>query len=291
MELNLSAFLGQFLNGIVTGMIYAMMGVGLSLILGILDIPNFAHGVFYALGAYLLYSIFAVISNFWLSMAIAPLGVLLIGMAIEYGGIRRLYPVGINYMLLLTFGLALIFQEMIILIWGPVGKSMIPPAGLEGGFNLGFIVYPKYRLFVMGLTGFIIMAVWLFLNKTKYGAIIRAGVEDKEMVSALGINIRRVFTITFGLGSWLAGIAGALIVPVRGLTPVMGFDMLPICFVVVALGGLGSLSGAIVAGLIIGVVQSMIMLVWPVASIVVIFAVMAIILVLRPQGLLGIREV
>lgn len=291
MELNLSAFLGQFLNGIVTGMIYAMMGVGLSLILGILDIPNFAHGVLYALGAYLFYSIFAVISNFWLAIAIAPLGVLLIGMAIEYGGIRRLYPVGINYMLLLTFGLALIFQEMIILIWGPVGKSMIPPAGLEGGFNLGVIVYPQYRLFVMGLTGFIIVAVWLFLNKTKYGAIIRAGVEDKEMVSALGINIRRVFTITFGLGSWLAGIAGALIVPVRGLTPVMGFDMLPICFVVVALGGLGSLSGAIVAGLIIGVVQSMIMLVWPVASIVVIFAVMAIILVLRPQGLLGIREV
>ncbi len=291
MELNLSAFLGQFLNGIVTGMIYAMMGVGLSLILGILDIPNFAHGVLYALGAYFLYSIFAGISNFWLAIAIAPLGVLFIGMAIEYGGIRRLYPVGINYMLLLTFGLALIFQEMIILIWGPVGMSMIPPSGLEGSFNLGFIVYPKYRLFVMGLTGFIIVAVWLFLNKTKYGAIIRAGVEDKEMVSALGINIRWVFTITFGLGSWLAGIAGALIVPVRGLTPVMGFDMLPICFVVVALGGLGSLSGAIVAGLIIGVAQSMIMLVWPVASIVVIFAVMAIILVLRPQGLLGTREV
>lgn len=291
MEMNVSLLLGQLLNGIVTGMIYALMGIGLSLILGMLDIPNFAHGTLFTLGAYFFFTLIAIFKSFWVVLIIIPLGVMLIGMAIEYGGVRRLYPVGIYYMLLMLFGMSLVIQELIILIWGPIGKSILPPAILVGGVDLKVIIYPKYRIFVMILTGLIILGLWLFLNKTKYGAIIRAGVEDKEMTSALGINIYRLFTVSFGIGAWLAGMAGALVAPIRGATPVMGVDILVISFVVVALGGLGSITGAIVAGIIIGVVQSMIMLVWPVASIVMIFMVMTVILVLRPQGLMGIREV
>jgi branched-chain amino acid transport system permease protein len=266
------------------------MGVGLTLILGILDIPNFAHGALFAIGAYLFFALMSIIPNFWIALIIAPLGVVVIGMTIEYVGVRRLYPVGIYYMLLLLFALSLVIQELIIIIWGPIGKSILPPGILSGAVDLQVVIYPKYRLFVTVMTVLIIASVWLFLNKTKYGAIMRAGIEDKEMANALGINIYRLFTVTFGIGAWLAGLAGALVAPIRGANPAMGIDILVISFVVVALGGLGSLTGAIIAGLVIGIAQSMIMLVWPVASIVTIFVIMAAILLLRPQGLLGTRE-
>ncbi len=287
--MNLSLVLGQVLNGIVTGMLYALMGVGLSLILGILNLPNFAHGTLYALGAYLLYAAVRWLDSFWLALLLAPLGVAVLGAAIEYGGMRRLYAAGHDYQLLLTFGLALILEQVIIIVWSPIGMSLLPPRVLGGAVDLGVTFYPRYRLFAMVAAGLLILATWLFLEKTRLGAIIRAGIEDKDMVAVLGINIHRIFTFTFALGAWLAGIAGALMVPIRGLTPTMGGDILGIAFVVVALGGLGNLPGAMLAGIIIGLAQSLVALVWPVASIVVIFAVMAVVLLLRPQGLLGTR--
>ncbi len=289
MEVSASQVLGQLLNGIVTGMLYAMVGIGLSLILGILDIPNFAHGALFALGAYLLLSIVNVVPNFWAGLLIAPLAVAAVGVAIEYSGVRRLYAAGPDYILLFTFALSLIIQELIIVIWGPIGKSMLPPAALAGSMNLGIAVYPKYRLFLMGVAALVILGVWLFLDRTRYGAILRAGIENKEMVSVLGIDVYKVFTATFCLGAWLAGLAGALVVPIRGLTPLMGVDILGIAFVVVVLGGMGNLPGTVAAGLIIGVAQSLIALVWPAASVVVVFTVMATILLVRPQGLFGIR--
>jgi branched-chain amino acid transport system permease protein len=286
---NTSLLFTQILNGMATGMLYALMGIGLAIITGVLNIPNFAHGAMFAVGAYLLFTVLKVVGDFWVALVLAPLGVVLLGLLVEYAGIRPLYRAGHDYQLLLTFGLSLILTEGIIVIWGPIGMSQLPPPILRGGVDLGLTIYPKYRLFVMVMAGLLVLGAWLFFEKTRYGAIMRAGIEDKEMVSLLGIDIHRLFTAAFGLGAYLAGIAGALTAPIRGLNPFMGVDMLGIAFVVVALGGLGNLPGAIVAGLMIGVAQSLVALVWTEASVAVIFAVMALVLLVRPQGLFGIR--
>jgi len=285
----LSLLAGQILNGIATGMLYALMGLGLALIAGILNIPNFAHGALFAVGAYLTVTVINAVGNFWIALVVGPLGVAVLGLVIEYAGIRRLYAAGHDYQLLFTFGLSLILAETIILVWGPVGISQLPPAALRGGVDLGFTFYPKYRLFVMAAAGLLVMGTWLFLEKTRYGAIMRAGIENKEMVSLLGIDIHRLFTVAFALGAWLAGIAGALTAPIRGLSPGMGVDMLGIAFVVVALGGMGNVLGAIAAGLLIGVAQAVVAAYWTEASVAVIYLVMAAVLVVRPQGLFGIR--
>jgi branched-chain amino acid transport system permease protein len=285
----LNLLLGQILNGIATGMLYALMGLGLALIAGILNIPNFAHGALFAVGAYLTVSAIGAVGNFWIALLVAPIGVALLGLIIEYAGIRRLYAAGHDYQLLFTFGLSLILAEAIILVWGPVGISQLPPPILRGGVDLGFTFYPKYRLFVMAAAGLLVVSTWLFLEKTRYGAIMRAGIENKEMVSLLGIDIHRMFTVAFALGAYLAGIAGALTAPIRGLSPGMGVDMLGIAFVVVALGGMGNILGAIAAGLLIGVAQAVVAAYWTEASVAVIYLVMAAVLVFRPQGLFGTR--
>jgi branched-chain amino acid transport system permease protein len=286
---NTSLLVSQVLNGVATGMLYALMGIGLSIITGVLNIPNFAHGAMFALGAYLIFTVIQLMGNFWVALVIAPLGVLALGILIEYAGIRLLYRAGHDYQLLLTFGLSLIVTEAIILVWGPVGMSQLPPPILRGGVDLGITIYPKYRLFVTVMAGLLVLGSWLVFEKTRYGAIMRAGIEDKEMVALLGIDIHRLFTVAFGVGAYLAGISGALTAPIRGLNPFMGVDMLGIAFVVVALGGLGNLPGAVVAGVMVGVAQSLVALVWPEASVAVIFAVMAAVLLVRPQGLFGIR--
>jgi branched-chain amino acid transport system permease protein len=285
----LNLLLGQILNGIATGMLYALMGLGLALIAGILNIPNFAHGALFAVGAYFTVTAIGALGNFWIALVLAPLGVAFLGLIIEYAGIRRLYAAGHDYQLLFTFGLSLILAEAIILIWGPVGISQLPPPILRGGVDLGFTFYPKYRLFVMVAAGVLVVGTWLFLEKTRYGAIMRAGIENKEMVSLLGIDIHRLFTVAFALGAYLAGIAGALTAPIRGLSPGMGVDMLGIAFVVVALGGMGNVLGAIAAGLLIGVAQAVVAAYWTEASVAVIYLVMAAVLVFRPQGLFGTR--
>jgi branched-chain amino acid transport system permease protein len=285
----LNLLFGQILNGIATGMLYALMGLGLSLITGVLNIPNFAHGALFAVGAYLLATISGFFGNFWVGLLLAPVGIAFLGWIIEYAGVRRLYAAGHDYQLLFTFGLALILSEGIILVWGPVGFSHLPPPVLRGGLDLGFTFYPKYRLFVMVMAGLLVWATWLFLEKTRYGAIMRAGIENKEMVSLLGIDIKSLFTAAFAIGCFLAGIAGALTAPIRGLSPGMGVDMLGIAFVVVALGGLGNLLGAIAAGILIGVAQAIVAAYRIEASTALIFAVMALVLLVRPQGLFGIR--
>src|SRR5256885_4825542 len=184
----LSLLAGQILNGIATGMLYALMGLGLSLITGILNIPNFAHGALFAVGAYLTVSAINAVGNFWIALVVAPLGVAVLGLVIEYAGIRRLYTAGHDTQLLFTFGLSLILAETIILIWGPVGISQLPPPILRGGVDLGFTFYPKYRLFVMGVAGLLGVGTWLFLEKTRYGAIMRAGTTTKELMPLLGID-------------------------------------------------------------------------------------------------------
>ena len=269
-------------------MLYALMGVGLSLILGLLNIPNFAHGVLYALGAYVMIS-GAKAFGFLGGLLAAIVAVAMLGAAIEYFGVRRLYRVHPDYILLLSFGLSLILTESIILVWGPVGITFQPPALLTGAIDLGVTAYPKYRLVVMVVTTVLVLGCYLFVTRTRYGAIIRAGIEDKEMAAALGINIRRVFTLTFAAGTGLAGLGGALMTPVRGLLPTMGIDILPFAFVVVVLGGLGSLPGAILAGLLVGVVQSLMTAIWAPGADASVFALMTLGIIARPQGLLGQR--
>jgi len=279
----------QVFNGLVVGMLYALIGIGLTLILGLLDIPNFAHGALYALGAYLLVQILGMTGSFWLGLLIAPIVVFLLSMILERLMIRPLYPVGTNYVLLFTFAVSVIVQELIIILWGPVGFSVLPPTMLAGSVELGLFSYPRYHLFVMFVSVAVIFALWLLLERTRYGAIMRAGIENKTMVSALGIDVYRLFTVGFGLGAYLAALAGVLIAPIRGLTPYMGVDILPFAFVIVALGGLGNIIGAIAAGLIIGVTQTLTTQFWPQGSTITIFAVMALILLTRPQGLFGAR--
>jgi branched-chain amino acid transport system permease protein len=280
---------GAVLNGLVTGMIYALMGVGVSLILGLLNMPNFAHGALYTLGAYVLFSAAAGPLGFWIGLPVALAAVALLGAAIEYFGVRRRAGVHPGYTLLLTFGVSLILTEVIILIWGPVGITFQPPAALAGGVDLGVAVYPRYRLAIITVTAALVLGCWVFFERTRFGAILRAGIEDRDMVSALGINVRRLFTLTFAAGAGLAGLAGALMVPVRGLLPAMGLDILPFAFVVVVLGGLGSLPGAIVAGLVVGLAQALITAVWAPGADISVFAMMALGILARPQGLLGRR--
>jgi branched-chain amino acid transport system permease protein len=285
---NISLLAGAILNGLVTGMLYALMGVGLSLILGLLNIPNFAHGVLYALGAYVMLS-GAKAFGFLGGVVAAVAAVAVLGAAIEFLGVRRLSRVHPDYTLLLTFGLSLILTETIILVWGPVGITFQPPPLLAGGVDLGVTVYPKYRLVVMVVSAALVLGCYLFVTRTRYGAIIRAGIEDKDTAAALGINIRLVFTLTFAAGAGLAALGGALMAPVRGLLSTMGIDILPFAFVVVVLGGLGSLPGAILAGLLVGVVQSLMTAIWAPGADASVFALMTLGIIARPQGLLGQR--
>jgi branched-chain amino acid transport system permease protein len=279
----------QLLNGVAVGMLYAVMAFGLSIIKGLLNIPNFAHGALYALGAYVSLSVAQSLGSFWLGLIAAAVVVGLIGMAIERVGVRPLYGSAYLFQLLLLFGIALILQEISIIIWGSVGQSATAPAFLQGAADLGIAVIPRYLLFTTLASALIVCLIWLVIERTRYGAIIRAGIERKEMVSALGINVDLLFTIAFGMGAALAGVAGALAAPLTGVTTSMGSDMLAIAFVVVVLGGLGSLYGAIAAGLLVGIVQSLAALWVPSASTVIIYAAMILVLWVRPQGLLGER--
>jgi len=279
----------QVLNGFATGMLYALVGVGLTLVLGVLNIPNFAHGTLYAFGAYFTYAAANLTGSFYLGILIGPLLVVLVGFVIESQGVRRLYTAHHDYQLLFLFAIALILQEAVILIWGPVGFSLLPPPVLDGAVNLGIMVYPKYRLALILFTTLIVVALYLFLTRTNVGAIVRAGIENREMVSVLGIDINKVFLLTFGLGAYLAGLAGGLATPIMGLTPSMGLDILPIAFVIVVVAGLGSVLGAITSGILIGIAQSLTSIWWPEAANVVIYLLMGLVIILRPQGLFGTR--
>lgn len=279
----------QILNGLATGMLYAMLAVGLTLILGVLNIPNFAHGALYALGAYFTFMIADITDSFYAAILLAPFLVVLVGFVIESQGVRRLYAAHHDYQLLFLFAVALILQELIIIIWGPVGFSLPPPDALAGAVDLGILVYPKYRIALLIFSALVIIALYLFINKTDLGAILRAGIENREMVTVLGININRVFLLTFGLGAYLAGLAGGLATPILGLTPSMGLDILPICFVIVVVAGLGSIPGAIIAGILVGLSQGVTTIWWPEATNVVIYVMMGLTIILRPQGLFGSR--
>jgi branched-chain amino acid transport system permease protein len=289
----MALILVQLLNGISLGMIYVLMAVGLTIVFGMLNIINFAHGAVYALGAYMAFTFATLlgqwIGSFWVAMVLGPLATALVGVVFEVTLLRRMQDAEHEYQILLTFGVALILQEIIIMIWGGIGKSLPMPRELAGLMDFGIFTFPDYRIFLIGFIGLVCLVIWLLIEKTSYGSIIRAGTENRNMVNCLGIDIYRVFTVVFALGVGLAGLAGALALPMRGAQPLMGDTILTLCFVVVVIGGMGSFTGAILGGLLVGVVESMMALIWPPGTMLSIFAAMALVILVRPKGLLGFK--
>ena len=277
----------QVFTGLALGAVYVLLATGLSLIFGMLTIVNFAHGAFFMVGAYAGYSIYQVVPNFWLCLVLVPAVVALAGMAAERVLIRPLYGRGIDYPLLLTFGLAYVMVELVRIGFGKQGLSVDTPELLQGAADIVIGQFPVYRLFVIGMAALVLGALWLFIEKTSFGLVIRAGAADPQIVRILGIDIARVWLIVFGLGAAISGLAGFLSAPMQGISPEMGGPVLTVAFVVTVIGGMGSLPGAIVAGLLVGVVESLAVLWMPEAAKVSMFFIMAFVLLVRPHGLFG----
>lgn len=285
---NATLFASQLMNGLVLGFLFVLIAVGMSIIFGMLGLVNFAHGAFFALGAYLALTLRPHL-GFGGVLVAAPILVGLIGLIVERTLLRPLYDKEPLLSLLLTFGLALFIEELIRTLWGAMGHPFETPALLAGFLHYGPVFVTRYRLAVLAITVLLLAAIWLFLEKTPYGRIVRAGSRDPEMVSMLGINLKRVFMFIFGLGCLLAGTAGVLAAPLWSVVPSMAEQAIMPAFVVVVIGGLGSLRGALVAGLMVGIAVAMSIQFWPVASTSIMYVLMIIVLLLRPRGLFGER--
>jgi branched-chain amino acid transport system permease protein len=287
-DISLSALAAQVFTGLVLGGLFVLLAIGLSLIFGLMTVVNFSHGALYMLGAYFGYTLIKYLGvSFWLALVLAPILVGVLGLAIERFLIRPLYGRSLDDPLLLTFGLSLVLIEAVRLIWGKIGLTFDPPPALAGAVNLGFGPFPLYRVFVIAVTAVVLVALWLFLEKTSMGLIIRAGSRDALMVRALGFDLSRVWLAVFGLGVGLAGLAGVLAAPMRGVYAEMGVTMVIESFVVVVVGGMGSLVGAIVSGLLMGQVVGLTTFFAPKLAEIMVFVFMAIVLLVRPSGLFG----
>jgi len=282
-----STLLAQVFTGLVLGMIYVLLAIGLSLIFGLMTVVNFAHGALYMLGAYFGVFLLTYTNSFWVALIVAPLMVGALGLLMERFLIRRLYGRSPDDPLLLTFGLSLILVEGVKVFWGKIGLTLDPPRGLAGAVDLGFMIFPAYRLFLIVVTVAVLVGLYFFLGRTNVGLIIRAGSRDPLMVRALGIDLGRVWLVVFGIGTALAGLAGILAGPMRGAYAEMGVTMVIESFVVIVVGGMGSLLGAVVAGLLIGQVVGLTTLFIPKAAEIMVFLVMAVVLLVRPSGLFG----
>jgi len=277
----------QAFTGLALGAIYVLLALGMSLLFGMLTVVNFAHGAFYMLGAYAGLVVLGLGGSFWACLVLAPVMVGMIGLVVERFLIRPLYGRGIDYPLLLTFGLAYIVVELVRIGFGTQGLPFDTPDELVGAVDIGVGYFPLYRLFVIGVAVVVVAALWLFLERTPYGLIIRAGARDPQIVRILGIDVGRVWLVVFGIGTGLAALAGLLAAPLQGASPEMGGPILVEAFVVTVVGGMGSLLGAVLAGLLVGLVVSMTSLFAPEMAQVAIFALMAVVLLVRPQGFFG----
>ena len=279
----------QLLNGLVLGLLYALIALGFMLILGTMEVINFAHGVLFALGGYFALALQPHI-GWWGALLLAPLGVGLVGFALELG-VRRTYGRDPLFGLLFTFGAALALEEVIRIVWTPRGYTISAPAFVAGRFQWGFLVYSRYRILVAVLAIVLLALVWWFLEKTPYGAIMKAGAHDGEMVRALGIDLGRLRSLVFSLGTVMAGVAGVIAAPMWSLKPTIGAEAVMPAFIVVVIGGIGSFWGAVIGGLLLGTVSGLSNLVVPRGSILVMYVLMAVILLWRPRGLMGQKSV
>ena len=283
-----AVILGQLMLGLVNGSFYAMLSLGLAVIFGLMGIVNFAHGAFYALGAFaalLGLQWFGV--NYWAALVLAPLAVGLIGVAVERLLLRRLYGLDPLYGLLLTFGLALVIEGTLHQFFGASGQSYPVPRALQGVFNLGFMILPIYRAWVIAVSVAVCFGTWFVIERTRLGGTLRAATENAPLLQAFGVNVPLLVVATYGGGVALAALAGVLSAPVLLVTSGMGSSLVIVVFAVVVIGGMGSILGAIISGLALGIVEGFTKVIYPEASNVVVFVVMALVLIVRPAGLFG----
>ncbi|HVX71479.1 MAG: branched-chain amino acid ABC transporter permease [Devosia sp.] len=284
---NWANFLSQMFNGLVLGALLALISSGLTIIYGTLGVLNLAHGAMFMLGGYAGYVAYSYTESFPLAVVVGTLFVMLVGVLMERGIIRYFYTRPAEDQILVTFGLGIVFVEAVRFFFGSLSKSVPPPPGLIGITNLGFMVYPTYRLALFGIVAVALLVLYLVLYRTKLGMIVRAGIEDPVMVGSLGINVYRVFMLVFGIGAAAAGFAGIVNAPVVSLAPDVGEPILVQTFVVVVIGGVGSFPGAVLGGLIAGEIISITSMFNPGYAYVMLFVAMTLVLVFRPYGLLG----
>jgi branched-chain amino acid transport system permease protein len=282
------ALFGQLLIGLINGAFYALLSLGLSVIFGLLNIINFAHGAQYMMGAFVAYFLLQWVGlGYWWALLVAPLVVGVIGVVLERTMLKRLYALDHLYGLLLTFGLALVIQGLFRNQFGSSGLPYQIPAALTGGRNLGFMVLPNYRAWVVIFSLGTCLVTWYVIERTKLGAYLRAATENPSLVQAFGVNVPRMITLTYGFGVALAALAGVLAAPIYQVNPLMGADLIIVVFAVVVIGGMGSILGSIVTGFALGIVEGLTKVFYPEASNTVIFVIMALVLLVRPTGLFG----
>ncbi|MBY3422514.1 branched-chain amino acid ABC transporter permease [Rhizobium laguerreae] len=280
--------LGQILLGLINGSFYATLSLGLAIIFGLLNIINFAHGALYMMGAFVAWIGLNYLGiNYWAALVLAPMIVGVFGIVIQRTLIARIAHIDHLYGLLLTFGLALILQGLFRNEFGSTGLPYQIPPALQGAWNLGFMVLPIYRGWVVGISLIVCLATWFTIEKTRLGAYLRAATEDPALTQAFGINVPLLVTLTYGFGVALAAFAGVLAAPIYSVNPNMGADLIIVVFAVVVIGGMGSIMGAIVTGFGLGVIEGLAKVFYPEASATVIFAIMVIVLLAKPTGLFG----
>jgi branched-chain amino acid transport system permease protein len=282
------ALFGQLLLGLINGSFYAMLSLGLAVIFGLLNIINFAHGAQYMMGAFAAYFLLQYTGlGYWWALLVVPLAMGLFGIGLERTMLKRLYQLDHLYGLLLTFGLALIIQGLFRHEYGSSGLPYTIPTALTGGRNLGFMVLPNYRAWVVVCSLAVCLGTWFVIERTKLGSYLRAATENPTLVQAFGINVPRMITLTYGFGVGLAALAGVMAAPIYQVNPLMGADLIIVVFAVVVIGGMGSIMGSIVTGFALGLVEGLTKVFYPEASNTVIFVVMALVLLVKPAGLFG----
>ncbi|MES2977208.1 MAG: branched-chain amino acid ABC transporter permease [Pseudomonadota bacterium] len=284
----IQAFMGQLLLGLVNGAFYAMLSLGLAVIFGLLGIVNFAHGALYMLGAFAAWIMLDQFGlNYWWGLFLAPLIVGVLGVVIERLFLKHLYKLDPLYGLLLTFGLALIAEGIFRELYGVSGQSYDVPDLLSGATNLGFMVLPNYRAWVVLVSLVVCLGTWFLIERTRLGAYLRAGTENAPLVQAFGVNVPLMVMLTYGAGAALAALAGVLAAPIIQVNPLMGSNLIIVVFAVVVIGGMGSILGSVISGLGLGLVEGMTRVFYPEASNIVVFVIMVIVLMFRPAGLFG----
>lgn len=284
----IQALMGQILLGLVNGSFYAVLSLGLAVIFGLLNVINFAHGAFFMLGAFFAWMGLHYLGvSYWVMLLMSPLLVGVAGIILERGLLRHLYQLDHLYGLLLTFGVVLLMEGFFRSIYGVSGLPYPVPSALQGGIDLGFMYLPIYRLWVVVVSLALCLGVWLLVEKTQLGALLRAATSNPKLVEAFGTNVPLIVTLTFGCGVAMAGFVGVLAAPIMQVSPSMGANLIVVVFAVVVIGGMGSILGSIVTGLGLGVLEGLTKVYWPEAANTVVFMIMVIVLVLRPAGLFG----
>ena len=284
----LQAMMSQLLLGLVNGSFYAMLSLGLAVIFGLLNVINFSHGALYMMGAFAAYiGVTSFGLSYWAMLAIAPLIVGIFGIIVEKTMLRWLYKLDHLYGLLLTFGITLVLEGVFRSVYGVSGQTVDVPDLLTGATDLGFMILPNYRAWVVVASLAVCLFTWYVIEKTRLGAYLRAGTENPKLVEAFGINVPLMVTLTYGFGVGLAGFAGVLAAPIINVTPLMGSHLIIVVFAVVVIGGMGSILGSILTGLTLGVIEGLTRVFYPEGSEVVVFVVMVIVLLIRPAGLFG----